>query len=138
MLAGSDPSGVTGPSHSGPCLVQLPETMRNFFAEGGYTASFFSESRSNARLRVRTQATLTFVKQPPFAKRSDPKVEILIKDLSRSGIGILSHLQMWPSEEFSVELHGRLIEARVVRCKKLGERCYEVGAVVNSVATIES
>ncbi len=138
MLAGSDPSGVTDPSHSGRCLVQLPPAMSNFFAEGGYTASFFSESRSNARLRVRTRATLIFIKQPSFVRRSCVTAEILIKDLSRSGVGILTHLQMWPSEEFSVELYGRLIEARVVRCKKLGELCYEVGAKVSAVTSIES
>jgi hypothetical protein len=116
-----------------PLQVQLPPELKDFFSENGYT---YAEHRTNARLRVRGESVLTSLYVPPFAKRSATSLRVLVKDMSRSGIALLAPYQLWPTERFGVELCERWIEAEVVRCRKLGERCFEVGARIHSVATL--
>lgn len=119
-----------------PLLVQLPPHMANFFAEVGYIPAAWADTRTNARVRVRCEATITIHFESVFAKRAKHRARVLVKDLSRSGISILSHQQMWPNESFSVELYKRKLEARVVRCQRLGKNCYDVGAVIFSIAAL--
>jgi hypothetical protein len=137
MLAQPHPVVLPQANLIAPLQVILPPEMANFFAESGYCQTTFSECRNNARLRVRVESTLTFEYSPTFAKRQFKHTRVLVKDLSKTGIAVLVHHQMWPTEKFSLELHGRLIEADVVRCRKLGDCCFEVGATVRSVSVIE-
>ena len=136
MLASTD--GVVAPHSAvvGPLQVQLPSHMANFFSEVGYLPTAYVEKRSNARMRVRCEAIITHLFVPPFVKRIEERARVLVKDLSRSGVSVLSHQQMWPTETFSIELHRRRLDARVVRCRKLGENCYDIGAVVFSVEAL--
>jgi hypothetical protein len=107
--------------------------MANFFTEVGYMPSTYVEKRAHPRMRVRCEAVITILFAPPFVHRSFTSARVLVKDLSRGGVSILSHQQMWPTETFVIELHKRKLSARVVRCRKLGDCCYEVGAVVFSI-----
>ena len=116
-----------------PLLVELPPELANFFDEGGYVSTTIFEQRSNARLRVRTISSLRILYTMPFSKRTCLRSRALIKDLSKKGIGILLHEQLWPGERFCVELLGRLIIAEVVRCRKLGHRCFEIGSVIDQI-----
>ena len=136
MLASTDVAVDSQAATDEPLLVQLPPHMANFFSEVGYMPTTFVERRSNARMRVRCEAVITSLFIPPFAKRTGQRARILVKDLSRTGLSILSHQQMWPTETFSIELHKRKLDVRVVRCRKLGERCYEVGAVIFSIEAL--
>lgn len=139
MLAQSHGEVAATPSPESllpPLQVQLPPSLSGFFTESGYTPTTFAEHRTNARLRVRSEAVLTSLYAPPFVKRAGQALRILVKDMSRSGIGILTPHQLWPTERFGVELYSRWIEAEVVRCRKLGDKCFEVGARIRSVSTL--
>lgn len=114
-------------------LVELPPEWSNFFEEGGYVGTTFDEHRVNARLRVRTETSLRMLYSVPFAQRKKTRGRVLVKDMSRKGIGILFHIQLWPTEKFSLELHGRIVVAVVVRCRKVGPRCFEIGAIIETV-----
>ncbi len=116
-----------------PLLVQLPAEMSRFFQEAGYLETVFCELRGQARLRVRCQSELESDFVPPFLGIKKRRAKVLIKDLSRSGLGLLSHEQLWPGETFWVELHGRRLHVRVVRCRKLAHACFEVGGIVMSL-----
>lgn len=133
MLASTGQSLTDEGGEEIPLLVQLPPHMANFFNEQGYAASTFSENRSHARLRVRCEAILRSEYIPPFAKTRRKASRVLINDISRSGISIFVHEQMWPSERFSVEIHGRFVSALVVRCRKVAHCCFDVGAMVMEV-----
>lgn len=126
-----------------PLKVILPSELRNFYREAGYLSTTSFEERTNARLRVRTAGYIRFTKAPPCLQaqpgwRADKCATVLIKDLSRTGIGILYHEQIFPGEEFSVVLHNRLITAVVVRCRRIGENCYETGASILEVEPLSS
>lgn len=115
--------------------VKLPFALRNFFNEKGYAASNIFENRTTARLKIRCEAVLHLTVTPAFLARSELDFQVLVKDMSKTGIGILCHRQLYPTESFCIELMGRQIHAAVVRCRKLGESCYEVGARISTVAT---
>ncbi len=122
--------------------VILPEDLKAFFYETGYLPTTAEEARCNARLRVRGVGDLLLTHTPPvlrdgLSKRTKRTGKTLIKDLSRSGIGILYHEQIFPEELFQIRFQGRLINSIAVRCRRLGVQCYEVGGRIVSLETIE-
>ena len=113
--------------------VRLPPEMGNFFNESGYISTIVGEQRSSARLRVRCEALIHSTYTPPFLMRAEKRARVLVKDLSRSGVGILLHQQMYPTERFWIELNHRRLHVTVVRCRKLGDACFEVGASIEAI-----
>ena len=138
MLVSTDVGLTPDQTTTVPLLVQLPATLANFFDEVGYMPTALVEKRSHARMRVRCESTITCVSAPAFVSRELTASRVLVKDLSRCGVGVLSHYQMWPTETFFIELNNRRLRARVVRCRKLGEACYEIGAVVSAIENLGS
>lgn len=120
-------------------LVELPLELREKISthESGSEPVF--DHRTNARRPVLRQADLQVVGSPPgLASLADSRPSrisagSLIKDLSRSGVGFYFHEQLFPSEQIDIKLQNHVIRAVVVRCRYLGHRCFEIGAVVHSV-----
>jgi len=108
-------------------LVRLPEELKGYREEQGFIPSNIFENRTTARLRVRCESRFGIISSPPFVFRTESQFQVLMKDLSKYGIGIITHQQLYPLETFWVELLGKQIRASVVRCRKLGEKCFEVG-----------
>jgi hypothetical protein len=116
-----------------PLLVQLPKELESFYEEHGYLPSTAFENRSNARLRVRSEGKLEFLCLPHAASRARQAAgRVLIKDLSRTGIGILYHEQIFPEEKFRITFQQRQIDVLSVRCRRLSSACYEIGGEVLS------
>lgn len=115
--------------------VQLPENLKSFFEERGYVSPSNFENRSNARLRVRSEGSIRFVYAPRglcggLEFRPTDMGRVLIKDLSRTGIGILYHEQIFPEEQFQIVFQNRQLDVRAFRCRRLNEACYEIGGQV--------
>ncbi len=131
-----DPTGISG------LEVILPEELKAFFYESGYLSTTADETRRNARLRVRSVGDILLTHTPASLRvglqnRSRRAAKVLIKDLSRSGIGVQYHQQIYPEEQFQIRFQGRLINTVCVRCRRLGHKCYEIGGRVVSLETIE-
>ncbi len=118
-----------------PLLIELPDHMADFLLEEGYLEAIYGEQRSNARLRVRCRATRVSDFVPVFVKNRTLQASVLMKDMSRSGIGLLSHEQLWPGETCWIELMQRQLHVQVVRCRKLGPKCFEVGGIITSIVS---
>jgi hypothetical protein len=53
---------------------------------------------------------------------------VLVMDVSRSGVGFLHELQLLPRERCELWIEGgRRHTIEIVRCRRLQDRCYEVG-----------
>jgi hypothetical protein len=53
---------------------------------------------------------------------------VYTNDISRMGLGILHHEQLLPGDEATIWLpNGRRYLLRTIRCRRLGENCYECG-----------
>jgi hypothetical protein len=127
------------PTHAAPSdntvlQVQLPSHWVNFFAESGYLETVYGEQRRNTRLRVRCETIMECDFVPAFVCRPWRHAKVLLKDLSKTGLGLLCHTQMFPGETFWVQLHDRRLHVRVVRCRKIAPLCFEVGGIVTQCA----
>lgn len=123
-------------------LIKLPEELKAFYQESGYLPTTAIENRTNARLRVRRDGQIEFTYRPPILKgkvgfRSRTVGDVLIKDLSKAGIGVLYHEQIFPEEKFNITFQGRLMRVCAVRCRRLCEDCYEVGGLIESVVSLD-
>lgn len=124
-------------------LVQLPADLKSFYEEHGYLPSTSFENRTNARLRVRSEGSIRFLNAPSGLRgcqdeRPEEMGRVLIKDLSRNGIGILYHEQVFPEEQFQIVFQQRQLDVRAVRCRRLSEACYEIGGQVLATQVLDS
>lgn len=125
-----------------PLRVILPEELQRFYAERGYLAAMPHEDRAHARLNVRSQGFICFLPASPIPHcdiiaGDTCQGTVLVKDISKTGIAILYHRQIFPCEKLAIFLHGRATEATAVRCRRIGPQCYETGATIDSIATME-
>jgi hypothetical protein len=134
-------AGIADTREFAPLKVILPKHLEKFFEERGYHPTTANENRHNSRVRVRSLANIEFV-PPPVGMPSvvslskEKRGTVLIKDLSRTGIGLLYHRQILPGECFDVYFLNRIISAIAVRCRREARMCFETGANVTSVVTL--
>ncbi len=143
MLAiASSNNGLVDNTTFEPLKVVLPAHLRVFYAEHGYHPTIATEYRHNSRMRVRSVGQIRFDAPPPGMQlpalpEGAECGTILIKDISKTGIGILYHRQIFPGEAFEVYFLNRVLKAVASRCRREGELCYETGARVLSVRAVE-
>jgi hypothetical protein len=130
--------GLGSPEQFPPLKVILPEELQRFYAERGYLGTMPQEERTSARLNVRSKGFIRFFPTLPnlvcdIIASDGSHGTMLVKDISRNGIAILYHRQIFPCERFQIFLHGRVIDAAAVRCRRIGPKCYETGAIINSI-----
>jgi hypothetical protein len=133
---------LTSSASFAPLKVILPEELQRFYAERGYLAAMPHEDRTHSRLNVRSQGFIRFLSTNPILNcdliATDTRQgTILVKDISKTGIAILYHRQIFPCEHFEIFLHSRVIDASAVRCRRIGPNCYETGAIISSIASTE-
>ena len=108
--------------------IQLPEEMSGFFQESGPMSSMQGDERRAARMRVRTRClALSEVRLHAFPRPALPE-GIYTTDISRHGVGFLSNHQYFPEEIVRLLLPAFWLTARVVRARRLGPKCFQVGA----------
>lgn len=133
---------ITSSESFAPLKVVLPTELQRFYSERGYLVAMPHEDRAQARLNVRSQGFIRFFPTISILTcdiiASDTRQgTVLIKDLSKTGIAILYHRQIFPCEQFEILLHGRAIDATALRCRRIGPSCYETGAIIDSIASAE-
>ncbi|MGM0489705.1 MAG: PilZ domain-containing protein [Planctomycetota bacterium] len=112
-----------------PCEVALPESWRDFFSEKGELPSFRRDRRRFPRLLFRTAAAARFLKSLPALNRSDQWQKVYFKDVSRTGFSFLYAQQLFPNERVEIVVNeSHRYVGKVRRCRRVGPRCYVVGA----------
>jgi len=107
--------------------IQLPPDWDMFFEEAGTCAPMVGDERSNSRMRIRTHAALHHETTLPSVPRRAESVGVYIRDFSRRGCGLISPVQMYPEESVRILLATFWIRLKVVRSRRVGPSCYEVG-----------
>ncbi len=121
-------SFIGATSKSGRLKVILPPSMSNYFLGAEFIPSSSNDSRRFQRLRIRCRAAIRIESSPKGVERSERDSEVLIQDISQSGIGFLWHEAMHAGEIVFLRFQGRQVRAEIVRCKEIGPRCFECGA----------
>lgn len=114
-----------------PNRIQLtPQLEEALEKERGVTAPTHFECRRTARFRCHGSA---FARLIPFlVELSDFDIEsfVIVRDLSKTGVGIISHQQLYPEQVVILTLERTQLETKVVRARKLGPKCFEVGLTI--------
>ena len=87
------------------------------------------DQRRYPRQDCQTVAALKYEDFCPALRRSDKFRRIVLRNLSRCGVGFLHSEQMFPHENaFFVLPNGTQRRLKVKRCRRIGSKCYEIGA----------
>jgi len=112
-----------------PFEVQIPRTKLDELKKSGPVESKNAELRRFVRFRQLKRGILRCEPTFPEVERSQQLSIGLVTNISRDGIGLLYHLQLYPSERFALRIENSgLMRFTVKRCRKLGPMCYEIGA----------
>jgi hypothetical protein len=108
--------------------VQLPAGWKADTARPIPLKTCMNDLRHFTRYQYRTKALLAITTTLPRLVRADERMVVYTKDVSREGIGLYAAEQLFPCERMKIWLPGQELQRiRVVRCRKLGECCFEVG-----------
>ena len=120
------------------CDIMIPQSMSDFFDTDKSHAIMADERRRYKRWTFRNLAVLEHRQSLNDLKRSPSWYRIYTKDISISGIAFLHSEQLFPLEQMRIILPKESVKPlfkdhntkyiEVLRCRKWGERCYEVGA----------
>ena len=105
--------------------AELPTTPEEFFAKTGATATedqrAAEDHRAFARHYLRSQVIL---------RREAETHAVYTKDCSRTGIGLISPVQLYPRQRIQLWMAPqRRILLRVIRCRRIRPNCYECGTI---------
>jgi hypothetical protein len=106
--------------------TELPWSWRKYATEIGLERTWPESRRRYARAPLRA---------PVILQASGRFYAAYGKDISRLGFGLYSPLPLLPKQAIVVELMGgKKLPVRVVRCKRVGPRCFECGTVFETPA----
>jgi PilZ domain len=100
--------------------TRLPARMIDFFEPSGPTPIRPDNQRVYHRFYLRGKA---------FLFRKSDCLGIYTVDTSRQGIRLFAPVQLMPKERCQIRLpNGKNYQVRVVRCRRIGDGCYDCGA----------
>lgn len=109
--------------------LQLPQPAAEYFAACGELPSIADEQRRYIRRHLRVTAALHYRRSLPELRRVPRWFKVLVRDVHRKGISFLHSEQLFPTEQLTlVLLDGKRRKIEVMRCTRLGDHCYAVGA----------
>lgn len=110
------------------CRIRLPEQFADLEHRRGVLPAEAIDMRRSARvycpgkLIIETFATL------PAVPRNHQYVVGYSVDISESGIRFLHDTELYPGERVTLWTSAQRVTCTVVRCRRLNEMCYEIGA----------
>lgn len=113
-----------------PCEVVLPEWWKNIEKGKASAPIMESDLRRFLRLGAPGVAVCELLCNLPAIQRATAFMKVYTKDISRGGIGFFTSLQLYPGEDLIMWTRAGKLSYSVARCRKHGDRCFEVGAKV--------
>ena len=133
-------SSVDGPHELIPsdAGVQLPWPIDEFLGKTGHLPAAIENRRKYARVYYRTSAALLIKTSLPGITRPTAVTSIYVSDIGRSGIGLMVDRAFYPEERLTINIPSLGLKQVIVRrCRRLGERCYELGAEFGSDISVK-
>jgi hypothetical protein len=99
----------------------LPTSAEEFFAASGPQPEHTNCSRAHERYYLRCRAII---------KHDCQTHAVYLQDCSRTGMGLLSPVQLFPRQRIQMWMDNqRSYQLEVTRCRRIGPNCYECGTV---------
>ena len=112
-----------------PSKVQLPSGFGDMLRRRGNLPASVREQRAHVRRYFPGRAILEFRETNQVIPRPDGFATVFTRDISRGGLGLLSHCELYPGEHVIIWMRTGRIVCQVTRCIRRGPSCFEVGAV---------
>jgi len=111
-----------------PLDFVLPPRVREDLQRKGIGAAMHDDNRESPRFRTNGPAIFTWDSSP--AGINNPRVarQVIVRDLSKRGIGILTSCQWFPEEVGKLQFAIGDMVVKIMRARRLGPRCFEIGA----------
>lgn len=118
-------------SESLSMLIQLTDGLRlTLDSERGPTKTNLFELRGSSRFRCCGKCVATLSPDSFQMPGQVLKSLTIVRDISRKGIGLISHQQWYPEQRLNLLLENATVEARVARVRRAGPFCFEVGLII--------
>jgi hypothetical protein len=118
-------------SESLSMLIQLTDELRfTLDSERGPTQTNLFELRGASRFRCCGKCVGTLSPDSFQMPGQAAKSLMIVRDISRKGIGLISHQQWYPEQQLNLLLENATVEARVARVRRVGPYCFEVGLII--------
>jgi hypothetical protein len=115
-----------------PCSVKLPAAWQEDFELRGATPALPGCRRRFPRFRCRGKNHLVALEHRqtlPSLPRAQAWFALYLADIGRGGVALLHGEPLYPKERARVVLwDGKLTLIEIVRCERVGERCFSIGA----------
>ena len=115
------------------CELELPTDWEDRQRASGYLVGDHQDRRRYPRKACHIHAAMRVRKTLPTVRREVAWTRILLLNISRCGAGFLHSEQLFPDEEAVIVFpNGSQRIIKVMRCRRLGPKCFEVGSEFTS------
>ena len=110
------------------CDIELPEDWQDRQQSVGQLVDEYEATRRYPRRACSASAAMRLQRTLPAIRRQSIWSRVLLQNISRCGAGFLHSEQLFPNEEAVIVFpNGSQRIVRVMRCRRLGPKCYDVG-----------
>ena len=111
-----------------PCRVVLPAEWTDFFERRGPQLHYGEDSRRFIRTHFPAKALMELGATHASIPREFERHVVLMKDISRGGVGFLHSAQLYPNERVALVFPTGRRSYIVMRCLRHNDLCFEIGA----------
>ena len=110
-----------------PLTIAIPPQIQLELQQRGPISTCNEDVRVATRFRCKGPAVLEWVESPSGLPLQFPTSQVIVRNLSRTGFSVLADRQWFPEQIVKIYFSTAIVTAKVVRARRLGSRCYDIG-----------
>ncbi len=121
-----------------PLTLAIPPQIQLELQQRGPISTCDEDVRVATRFRCKGPAVLEWVESPSGLPLQLPTSQVIVRNLSRTGFSVLADRQWFPEQIVKIYFSMAIVTAKVVRARRLGSRCYDIGFRMLSFRNLEA
>lgn len=138
MLGTKDEPNFNDLIRGHPLTLAIPPQIQLELQQRGPISTCDEDVRVATRFRCRGPAILEWMESPSGLPIQFPTSQVIVRNLSRTGFSVLAERQWFPEQIVKIYFSTAFVTARVVRARRLGSRCYDIGFRMVSFRNLET
>ena len=138
MLGTKDEPNFNDLIRGHPLTLAIPPQIQLELQQRGPISTCDEDVRVATRFRCRGPAILEWMESPSGLPIQFPTSQVIVRNLSRTGFSVLAERQWFPEQIVKIYFSTAFVTARVVRARRLGSRCYDIGFRMVSFRILEA
>ena len=121
-----------------PLSLAIPPQVQLELRQRGPISTCDKDVRVAPRFRCKGPAILEWIESPSGLPLQFPTTQVIVRNLSRTGFSVLADRQWYPEQIVKIYLPTAITTAKVVRARRLGSRCYDIGFRILTFRNLET